>query len=40
MRGSVTIDLAYQLDIETREIIYSVIEDNLNTTKESGLPFF
>jgi len=40
MRGSVTLDLAFQLDVETREIIYGIIEENLNTTKESGMPFF
>jgi len=40
MRGSVTLEEAYQLDWESREIIYSIIEENLETTRESGLPFF
>jgi len=40
MRGGVTIDEAYALSIEDREIISKVIEENLETTKKSGLPFF
>lgn len=40
MRGSLTVEQAYQLDFESREIIQSIIEDNLETTKKSGLPFF
>jgi len=40
MRGSITIEQAFQLDFENREIISGIIGDNLETTKESGLPFF
>jgi hypothetical protein len=40
MRGSISIDQAYQLDIEAREMISEIIDDNLETTKKSGLPFF
>lgn len=40
MRGSITIEQAFQLDYENREIINSIITENLETTKESGLPFF
>jgi hypothetical protein len=40
MRGSLTVEEAFQLDWENQEIIYSIIEENLETTKESGLPFF
>jgi hypothetical protein len=40
MRGSLTIDQAYQLDYESREIIQKIIEENLETTKKTGLPFF
>lgn len=40
MRGSLTVDEAFQLDWESQEIMYSIIEENLETTKESGLPFF
>jgi len=40
MRGSITIDDAYSLCIEDRQIISEVIKENLETTKKSGLPFF
>ena len=40
MRGSISIEQAFQLDFENREIISSIITENLETTKESGLPFF
>jgi hypothetical protein len=40
MRGSITIEQAFQLDFENREIINNIITENLETTKESGLPFF
>jgi hypothetical protein len=40
MRGSITVDEAYSLSIEDREIISNIVKDNLETTKKSGLPFF
>lgn len=40
MRGSISISESYQLSLEDREIIAKIIEDNLNTTKETHLPFF
>lgn len=40
MRGSMSISEAYELAIEDREIIVKLIEGNIETTKESGLPFF
>jgi hypothetical protein len=40
MRGSLTADEAFQLDYESREIIQGIIESNLETTKNTGLPFF
>ena len=40
MRGSLTVEQAYQLDPESREIIYKIIEENLKVTKETGLNFF
>ena len=40
MRGGMTLDEAYGLSFNDRELINSVIEENLNTTKETGLPFF
>jgi hypothetical protein len=40
MRGSITIDEAFALSYEDREIISNIIKENLETTKKSGLPFF
>lgn len=40
MRGSLTFSEAYMLSPEDRIIIGRIIEKNLETTKESGLPFF
>lgn len=40
MRGAVTLEQAYQLDFQDREIISEIVKYNLETTKESGLPFF
>jgi len=40
MRGSLTVEQAFQLDYESREIIQKLIEENLETTKTTGLPFF
>jgi hypothetical protein len=40
MRGGVTITEAYELDQSDREVIGKIIENNLETTKETGIPFF
>lgn len=40
MRGGVTIEEAWQLDWDSRMAISELIKENLETTKESGLPFF
>lgn len=40
MRGGVTLQEAYMLDAQDREIIGNIIKQNLETTKTSGLPFF
>ena len=40
MRGGITIDEAFGLSYEDRKIIADLVEDNLETTKKSGLPFF
>ena len=40
MRGALTIEQAYMLDIQDREIISKIIEDNLEVTKKSQIPFF
>jgi hypothetical protein len=40
MRGGITIEQLYLLEPNDRVIISSIIKGNLETTKESGLPFF
>lgn len=40
MRGGLSFSEAYELSPEDREILSKIIADNLDTTKESGLPFF
>ena len=40
MRGGITIDEAFGLSYDDRRIIASIVEENLEITKESGLPFF
>jgi len=40
MRGGITIDQIYMMDSGDREIVAKIIRANLETTKESGLPFF
>ena len=40
MRGGLSYDDAMQLGHEERDIIANIIKNNLDTTKESGLPFF
>ena len=40
MRGGLTYTESMLLGFEDREIIGRIIEKNLETTKESGLPFF
>ena len=40
MRGGVTYDEAMQMSQSERDIIDTIIKDNLETTKKSGLPFF
>lgn len=39
MRGSITYDDAMMLSMEERNLITEIIKSNLETTKESGLPF-
>jgi hypothetical protein len=39
MRG-LSYQEALNLDIEERKIIGTIIKDNLETTKKTGLPFF
>ena len=40
MRGGITIDEAYSLAYEDRQIIAGIIKENIETTKKSGMPFF
>jgi len=40
MQGGVTIEEAYMLSHEDKQLIGDIIKDNLETTKKSGLPFF
>ena len=40
MRGGVTLEEAYNLSYEDKQLISDIIKGNLETTKKSGLPFF
>ena len=40
MRGGITVNEAHLLSFEDREIIGKMIEENLETTKKTGLNFF
>lgn len=40
MRGSVSVDEAYTMSVEDREIIGKIIAENLETTKNTNLPFY
>ena len=40
MRGALSINEAFMASYEDREIMSKIINDNLETTKKSGLPFF
>ena len=40
MRGGITIEDVYYMSYEDRQIIGKIVEENLETTKKSGLPFF
>ena len=40
MRGGLSYDHAMQLSVAERKLINTLIKNNLETTKKSGLPFF
>jgi len=40
MRGGLTYDQAMALGTKERNMVSTLIKDNLETTKKSGLPFF
>jgi hypothetical protein len=40
MRGSISYEEAFYLSREEKTSISKIIKDNMETTKETGLPFF
>ncbi len=40
MRGGLAVSEAYMLDSDDREIINKIVEENLEVTKDTKLPFF
>lgn len=40
MRGGLSVTEAYELSYEDREILSTIIKDNLDTAKKTGLPFW
>lgn len=40
MRGGVTYDEIMNMSISERNLIGKIIDDHLETTKKSGLPYF
>jgi len=40
MRGGVTLDEAFNLSYEDKQLIGDIIKDNLETTKKTGMPFY
>ena len=40
MRGGVSVNEGFNLSYEERSLIADIIQDNMETTKKSGLPFF
>jgi hypothetical protein len=40
MRGGVSAESLFSVDVQDIDIIQKLIKQNLETTKESGLPFF
>jgi hypothetical protein len=40
MRGGVTFDEMMNMSVVEREVITKIVEENLETTKKSNLPFF
>ncbi len=39
MRGGITLDEAYQLSFEQREMINEIVKENFEYTKDTGQPF-
>ena len=40
MRGGITLDEMFQLSFKDREIIHKLIEEHIEVTNETRLPFF
>lgn len=40
MRGGLTFNEGMNLSYNEREVVSSIIKDNLETTKKTGLPYF
>lgn len=40
MRGGITLDEAFCLTYEDKQIIGNIIKENLETTKKTGMPFY
>lgn len=40
MRGGLSVEEAFYLSFEDRNMIGGIVKENLETTKKSGLPFF
>lgn len=40
MRGSITMEEAWQTCQEDREIVFGIIEENLEVTKKTKIPYF
>lgn len=40
MRGGISIDDAFSMSFEERQIVAGIIEENLETAKKTGMPFF
>jgi hypothetical protein len=40
MRGGIPLDDVFAMSFEERQIVAGIIEENLETTKKTGMPFF
>jgi len=40
MRGALSVEEAFAMDVADRLILSEIIKENMEVTKESGLPFF
>lgn len=40
MRGSISLDEAYNLSYEDKQLLGDIIKENLETTKKTKMPFF